>query len=119
MNSWLVDWLVDWLVGWLVGWLASWLTGWFVGWVSGDPAREGARERGCEHARQRRREGRLEVAGRRGGGQGDRVREGEAGARAQPVRGRGRWLDTAQTVQGVAGDNFCSGVDSGGYSALR
>lgn len=50
------------------------------------------------------------------------MREGEAGARAQPVRGRGRWLDTAQTVQGVAGDNFCSGVDSdgtrGGYSAF-
>lgn len=28
------------------------------------------------------------------------------------VRGRGRWLDTAQTVQGVAGGNFCIGVES-------
>lgn len=24
----------------------------------------------------------------------------------------GRWLDTAQTVQGVAGGNFCIGVES-------
>ena len=37
---------------------------------------------------------------------------GAAGARVSTVRGRERWLDTAQTVQGVAGGNFCIGVES-------
>lgn len=43
-----------------------------------------------------------------------RSEAGAAGARDPAVRGRGRWLDTVQTIQGVAGGNFCIGVERAG-----
>lgn len=35
-----------------------------------------------------------------------------------PIRGRGFWLDTAQTVQGAAGGNFTIGVEPLEYVAV-